>query len=133
MATIVTTIDGLNAAIRKILDKYDTDVQKANRECVQKIGSAGVKALRGASAGTFGGSGKYAGSWTKKVESGRLSSQVTLYSNTPGLPHLLEHGHAAVNQWGSHGFVAGRTHIKPVEEALCKQFKGDIEMAVSGL
>ena len=52
---------------------------------------------------------------------------MTLYSKVPGLPHLLENGHA--KRGG--GRVPGKTHIAPVEQELIKQFEEQIEKAVS--
>lgn len=118
-----STVDTLAADIQKILDSYDGDVTRLTKETVRKIGTKGVQALK-SSSGVFGGSGKYAAGWSSKVEENRLGAKATLHnSKVPGLPHLLENGHA--KRGG--GRVPGRVHIKPVEDELEKAFVQDLE------
>ena len=93
------------------------------KETVKKVGQKGVQALRSNSS-IFGGSGKYASGWASKVEDSRLGAKAILYNaKVPGLPHLLEHGHA--KRGG--GRVAGRIHIAPVEEELDRMFTSELE------
>lgn len=56
--------------------------------------------------------GKYAKSIRYKVDRKGESPQATTYSTMPGLPHLLEKGHATIGG----GYVAGRVHIAPAAE-----------------
>lgn len=117
-----STVDTLAADIQKILEDYEGDIENLTKETVQKIGRKGVEALR-SNSGVFGGTGKYASGWSSKVEETRMGSKATLYNaKVPGLPHLLENGHA--NRGG--GRTAGRVHIKPVEEELIKAFEQDL-------
>ena len=70
------------------------------------------------------GTGKYAEGWTSRVETDRLSATGTIYTGKlPGLPHLLEHGHA--KRGG--GRVPGRVHIAPVEKILESAFMRAIQ------
>lgn len=118
-----STVDTLAADIQKILEDYDGDVTRLTKETVRKIGTKGVQALKSSSS-VFGGSGKYASGWSSKVEESRLGAKATLYnSKVPGLPHLLENGHA--KRGG--GRVPGKVHIKPVEDELDKAFTQDLE------
>ena len=56
-----------------------------------------------------------------------MGAKATLYNaKVPGLPHLLEHGHA--KRGG--GRVSGRVHIAPVEEELEKAFTQELERAL---
>lgn len=126
MASRKTTADKLSAEIAKVLDEYGDDVRSEIDEVTVKIGKAGVKALKNASS-IFRGTGKYAKSWTSKAENSRYETAVTLYSKVPGLPHLLEHGHAK----RSGGRVPGRVHIAPVEEQLVDEYTKAVEGAVS--
>lgn len=120
------TVDTLAAEVQKILDDYGGDVTRLTKETVRKIGTKGVQALK-SSSNIFKGSGKYAAGWTKKVEETRLGAKATLYNGkVPGLPHLLEHGHA--KRGG--GRVPGRVHIQPVEEELTKALQDDLERAI---
>lgn len=118
-----TTVDTLAADVTKLLQDYEVDVTKMTREEVRKVAQKGVQALR-SNSGVFGGTGKYSSGWTSKVETNRFTSTATLYnSKVPGLPHLLEHGHA--KRGG--GRVAGRVHIAPVEKELETIFTKGLE------
>lgn len=120
-------IDRLSAEINKILTEYGEDVQQDVDEAAQRVTKAGVKAVKGNSKGTFGGTGKYAAGWTSKFEKGRLSSQGIIYNGTvPGLPHLLEHGHANRNG----GRTPGRSHIAPVEQKIIKDFEEAVKNSI---
>ena len=126
MASRKITADNLGEAIAEILEEYGGEVQKDMDDVVKDVGKAGVKAIKSAS-GVFGGTGKYRKGWTSQTETERYGSTVTIYNRTPGLPHLLENGHA--KRGG--GRVPGKTHIAPVEQELIKQFEEQIEKAVS--
>lgn len=120
-------IDRLSAEINKILTEYGEDVQRDVDEAAAKVTKAGAKAVKSNSRSTFGGSGKYASGWTSKFEKGRLSSQGIIYNATvPGLPHLLEHGHANRNG----GRTPGRSHIAPVEQKVIEDFTREVEKRI---
>lgn len=117
-------IDQLTVEVDKILQKYGDDVKDNLNDIVRDISKKGAKTLKSESSGTFGGSGKYASGWTSQAETGRTSAQGTIYNQRlPGLPHLLEHGHA--NRGG--GRTPGRVHIAKVEEALIKEFESKVK------
>ena len=117
------TVDNLAETIQKILDESGEDITKLTKETVKKVAQKGAQALK-SSSGVFGGTGKYAKGWTSKVEEGRLYTTATLHnSKVPGLPHLLEYGHA--KRGG--GRVSGRVHIAPVEAELEKTFEQYME------
>lgn len=117
------TIDNMDAAIMDILNEYEEFTVQTVREATQKIAKEGVKALK-SSSGAFGGSGKYARGWTSTSEGGRLDTTVTIHNRTPGLPHLLENGHA--KRGG--GRVAGRVHIAPVESKLIGDYENYLKV-----
>jgi hypothetical protein len=116
-------IDQLQSELHKILEEYGEDVANGTREAVTKVAQKCAKAVRGNSAGSFGGSGKYAKGWTYQSEYRRLGSVATIYNRTPGLPHLLENGHA--KRGG--GRVPGRTHIAPVETEIITEIERAIQ------
>ena len=90
------------------------------------MGQKGVQALKNASKSAFNGN-KYWKSWTSKVTKEKTGDySVVLYSKMPGLPHLLEYGHA-LRQGGR---TEGRTHIKPVEETLIEEYEKGIEKGI---
>ena len=91
-------VDRLAAEIEKILTEYGDEVQQDVDEAAQRVTKAGVKAVRANAKDSFDGTGRYAKGWKSKFETGRLSSQGIIYNgDLPGLPHLLEHGHANRN------------------------------------
>lgn len=118
-----TPIDRLSIEVGKILEEYGENVQENINEIVSQMSKKGAKAVKSEARANFGGSGKYASGWTSQAETGRLSAQGTIYnSSLPGLPHLLEHGHANRNG----GRTAGRIHIAKVEEQLVKDFESKV-------
>lgn len=118
----VVPIDRLTAEIEKILEDYGENVQQNINEVVGEITKKGAKTLNRQSGQTFDGK-KYRKSWTTQVETGRTSAQGTIYSKIPGLPHLLEHGHALRGG----GRTTGRAHIAPVEEALVREYEQKVK------
>lgn len=118
-----TPIDKLTSAVNKILEEYAEDVQGNIDEITERVGRAGVSALRSESKAKYpDGTGEYAKGWKAQTERGRLSTSVILYNEHPGLPHLLENGHA--KRGG--GRVPGRPHIEPVEAELIKQYEQEV-------
>lgn len=117
-------VDRLTDEVEKILNDYGENVQQNLDEIVKQMSKKGAQTLRSQSKSTFNGTGKYAKGWTSRTETGRMSAQGTIYNkDVPGLPHLLEHGHA--NRGG--GRTPGRVHIQPVEEALIKEFEQKVK------
>lgn len=119
-------LEALASNIDKLLEQYAEDVTMRIDDVVTRLGKEGAKTLKGASASAVGGTGKYARGWTTQIDKQRLGTVAIIYNSTPGLPHLLENGHA--NRGG--GRTAGRTHIAPVEEqivnALMEAVQNDI-------
>lgn len=109
----------LEQQLKKVLKKYADDVQNNLENLSKEFAQKGAAEVRRAS-GIFGGSGRYASGWTSTFQTGRLSAQGIIYNRVvPGLPHLLEHGHA--KRGG--GRTPGRVHIAPVEEKLVEEFE----------
>lgn len=118
-----STVDTLASDIQQILSEYVGDVENLTAETVKQIGQKGVQALK-SSSDVFGGTGKYRSGWSSKVEETRSGARATLYNaKVPGLPHLLEYGHALRGG----GRVSGTVHIKPVEDELEKAFTQELE------
>lgn len=116
--------DGLAAAVNAILEEYGESVRENVDLVVKEVAKAGVKALRAEARSAVGGN-KYASGWTSKVETGRMSTQGVLYnSKVPGLPHLLEHGHATRNGTGRvFNPTPAYPHIEKVEQELIREFE----------
>lgn len=118
-----TPIEQLESAVSKILEKYGEDVNQNLQQITKEMARKGAQAVKRSSSSAVGGSGKYASGWTSKIEESRLGITGVIYNATPGLPHLLENGHALRNG----GRVPGKTHIKPVEETLVKEFEQEVK------
>lgn len=122
MANKKVTLEQLPSAISAILDEYAGEISRYLPEITEQVGKAGVKAVKAVAKEKFNGK-KYAAGWRSVSERNRYGATVTIYnSRLPGLPHLLEHGHA--NRGG--GRTEGRAHILPVEEKLIKQYEEKI-------
>lgn len=122
--------DRFAAAISQILDNVKNGVETGIKEPVRDAGKTARREWRsnwnGIRKGRSSGP-KYAQSisYTVKDRSGDIS--VEIGSKTmPGLPHLLELGHATVGG----GFVPGRPHISPAADTAMEQFEKDVEKAV---
>ena len=121
------TADNLASEIQKILDEYGDDVTKEVAEVTKEVAKKGRAALQSESTAKFKGTGRYARGWTVTIDAGRLSTAAVIHNKMPGLPHLLEHGHAKVNG----GRVPGREHIKPVEDAINETYLNELARRLS--
>ena len=125
MARLIT-IDQFASSIHNILEKYGDEINENMEEAVKAVSRKGAQAVKSAASSTLNGN-KYASGWTSKTETGRMSAQGTIYNRTvPGLPHLLENGHAMRGG----GRVAGRPHIKPVEEKIIQEFEQEVRKSI---
>ena len=70
--------------------------------------------------------GRYAKGWAwQRTGMNRKEGSVgvTLHNKSlPGLPHLLEFGHAKRNG----GRVPGKVHIAPIEKEICEEFQKEV-------
>lgn len=120
MAKKLKGVDGLAAEIESILEEYKDKINDGVQDAVEAATKAGAKAVKQEAQSMFNGSGKYAKGWSSRVEKDRLGAHGVIFNKSvPGLPHLLEHGHA--NRGG--GRTPGRVHIKPVEDKITKEFE----------
>lgn len=121
------TVDNLAKEIDKILDEYKGEIEQNLDKIVVQVGKKGVQALRNESKSKFKGSGKYAKGWTSTAERGRLYTTVIIHnSKMPGLPHLLEFGHAIVVGGRKKGDWEGIEHIAKVEDKLVADFEREV-------
>lgn len=125
------TAEGLEAAVKEILDAYGNDVKKNLDTITKNVTQKGVQAMRTESATTFGTTSarkeKYAKTWTSKFESKKFYSTGIIYNKQAGLPHLLENGHVLRNGTGrTFGRVEGREHIAKVERELQRLYEEEV-------
>lgn len=116
----------LAAEINKILEDYGDTVTDNIKEVTKKVAQQGAKAVKAEASNTFKGTGKYAKGWAVKMEEDYYSATGIIYNKTPGLPHLLEHGHA--NRGG--GRTPGRVHIGNVEQNLVNEFEDAVKRVI---
>ena len=118
-----TAIDGLQDALNDTLNEYQEWCAGMVEYVTDEIAADGAKALRNISKETFpNGTGDYAKGWT--VDKGakkrrQVKYSTVIYNKLPGLPHLLENGHA--KRGG--GRVAGRPHIAQIETELIAAYE----------
>lgn len=126
MAKVKVTADSLSDAIADIISDYADEIGENLQEITEKIGKKGAEALKNESMQKFGttGGNKYAKGWKATTQKQRLEKKAIIYNqNVPGLPHLLEHGHA--KRGG--GRTAGVPHISTVESKLIEEFEREVE------
>lgn len=120
--SIRVTTDGLEDAIRGILDDYEKDVRMSVADTVKDVAKKGAKIVNAAASTVVNGS-KYSKSWKSRIDkSNSFETQATIYSTEYRLAHLLENGHVKV-LWGRRtgGFVPGRIHIAHAEEQIVEE------------
>ena len=120
--------DRLNlvAEINAALNEYVHDVQMAIDAAAKEAAEVTARTLQANSPKKAKGKGKgqYAKGWkVKKKYDAHLVSYVVYNGKSPGLTHLLEHGHVTRNQYGSYGRVRAIPHIGPAAEAGIQRFK----------
>ena len=117
-----TPIEKFEQAVSKALQDYAQDTTLTVKDLARTFAKKGAQAVKQASAEAYG-AGRYSKGWKVTAEETRLSSTNVIHNTTPGLPHLLEHGHA--KRGG--GRVSGRAHIAPVEEKITEEFLKAVE------
>ena len=124
-------LEGLETAVKQILDTYNNEVNKNLDAITKDVTKKGVQAIQSESAEKFGTTKKrrekYAKTWTSKFESKKFSRQGIIYNKQAGLPHLLENGHVSRNGTGrTFGRVSGREHIGKVETEIERIFEEEV-------
>lgn len=113
MSDVTVDADRFGAELRAILGRLDDAVEGKVLPAVRDGAKVARKEWRSNARSSFGGTGAYAGSITYRVRSkgGEVSAEIGSAA-LPGLPHLLEKGHAKVGG----GRVPGRKHIAPAAD-----------------
>lgn len=95
--------------------------QLGRRHLLRNIGASGIKEHNG----------RYRAGWaTRRKQTAGHKWEARIYNKeVPGLPHLLEKGHAKVGG----GRVAGHDHIAPAAEDAFDDFERRVERAVGRL
>lgn len=118
--SVLVQIDDIAKEIAKQVEIYTEDVKKKVIRAENKVTKEAVEELKLRSPIE---SGRYAEGWSKT----RVDGVVVIYNKfKPGLAHLLEHGHVKTGG----GRVAGKLHIRPVEEKAVSEFEKLVEKAI---
>lgn len=107
------------SAVSDILKDYAEEKAKDTGDIVKAVAKKGALAIKNESLEKFKPAGlkkgRYGTGWTTTIEEKRIGTVATIHNaKYPGLPHLLENGHA--KRGG--GRVAGTAHIAPVEDEI---------------
>lgn len=129
-ADIDVSADRFAAALEDIFTDARTAATEAGQEGVKAGAKASAKAWRSNARALFNGTGRYAKSVRSKVDRSGDEPQATVYSTMPGLPHLLEKGHATL----AGNRVPGREHVAPAaDEGFKVAFETAREVLEEGL
>ena len=126
MSSSKVSVDQFASAIMDGLIEYRDMITEDMKAAVDKTAKEVRKQIKAAAPRRPKG-GKYAASWSiKNLDDTSTGRTAVVYSRQPGLPHLLEHGHA-LRQGGRAG---AHVHIAPAEAAGIKMFEEEIEKAI---
>ena len=101
-----------------VQDALDAAAKEAAEVTARELKDRSPKRKRGK------GSGKYARGWkVKKTAQAHLVAYTVYNGASPGLTHVLEHGHVSRNQYGSYGRVRAIPHIGRAADAGIQRFE----------
>ena len=121
-------VDELESAIEKILKDYDKDLSMTEETVMRRVCQKGAMAVKGAAASVT--TEKYARGWGSKVVKTRFGVEGYIYhKQTPGLPHLLEFGHAMPQG----GRTKAKPHVQTVEQEIYRDFIDTTKRGIEGL
>lgn len=124
-------LDDLAAEIQSAMDDFRDNTLDVMDHAVSRVAKETVQDIKKNIESAGIGGTEYRKSWAQKKDPdvrGKWASGRVVYSKLPGLPHLLEHGHAKVNG----GRVEGRSHIAPAEERAAKNLEAYIKAGIEG-
>lgn len=113
----------ISEMMREVADGIDGGMEPV----VERSGKTAVKLCKRGARAKFGGTGKYAKGFRKKMKRAAHASSCEVGNATlPGLVHLLEKGHATIGG----GRVAGREHVAPAAEVAFEELEDGISSLV---
>lgn len=126
MSDVTVDVDRFALGIERILDEVDRAVREVPEPAVTEGLKEGAKAWReGAPVRPGGGEYKKSIRWHLTKRGDNAAGEIGSPS-MPGLPHLLEKGHARVGG----GFVAARVHIAPAAEIAFDETMSAVERGI---
>lgn len=121
------TPDKLGKALVDIIEQYEGDIVNCMNDVVRDAGRKTAAAVRTNARNVVKGP-KYPSSWTFTVQ-GRVNPKAIIYSKVPGLPHLIEHGHATRKG----GRTKAKPHIAPAEKVAVEEFVREMQKRMETL
>lgn len=104
-------VGSVSSAINQVLEQYSDKVGDMLDEVIKEVANEAKKQLAATSPKR---TGRYAKGWRVENKGTRLGPSQVVYNTQPGLPHLLEFGHA--KRGG--GRVSAQPHIAPVNDNI---------------
>ena len=122
----MATNANLVAELDLLMKEYVQEVQDAVDDAAKEAAEVTERTLHENSPKRKKGKGRgaYARGWkVKKRYDANLVSYVVYNGKSPGLTHVLEHGHVARNQFGTYGRVRAIPHIGHAADAGIQRFQ----------
>lgn len=129
MSDVSVDVDDFALALDEMLKGYLEEVDESVAKAAKTAAKKGSRLVKSNAKSTFGGTGKYAASWGHKEGKKGQESYAEIGSTMPGLPHLLEKGHATLGG----GRVPGRQHIAPAADETFKTFEDELKKEIGGI
>lgn len=124
MRSVSTTADAFAVTMDEMMREIADGIDGGMRPVVEKSGATAVRGCKEGAQANFGGTGKYAKGFRKKLKgAGHEVSCEVGNARLPGLVHLLEKGHATIGG----GRVAGRPHVAPAAEQAFEELEQGID------
>ena len=120
----------VGAIIAEMLAQYQDEITGDIGPIVKETAEEAVRNIETAAPRRRRGTEGYYNSWNlEKANVTRYETSYVIYSNQPGLPHLLEFGHASRNGGRVAPSPAGG-HIAPAEQKAAKELEKRIMEAI---
>ncbi|WP_315523387.1 hypothetical protein [Pseudoramibacter alactolyticus] len=117
-------------AINDMLKEYGDKCEDAMAEVTPGVANATRNKVKAGAQSVVGphATGKYAAGWQAKIDKKNGGAGFKVYNaRVPGLPHLIENGHALRNG----GRTRPRKHIEPVNEWAQEEFVNRLRRKLS--
>ena len=117
----------LDKIIGEILEGYTDEIAAEVSKAIPRIANETVNEIESLAPHRETNSKHYNQSWEVELQHPtRLETSAIIYSTQPGLPHLLEFGHALKNGGRTKAFP----HIAVAEENAVKNFEKKVEEVI---
>lgn len=120
------TAQDLDKVVMGELESYVGLLPDEIIEAQKTAAKAAIREIKSNSAGI--GTGKYVREFKQKTEKTRIGGTTTIYNGSrPGLPHLLEYGHAIVAGGRRVGQAKAFPHLQKAEQIAMNEYEKELE------